>query len=420
MYLLASHIPVYSHGEAYLVADGWYRDLVLARDWLAAPFGGRMTLVAPSRPVAPDCGRLERVGPEVGIEVVAGMDDRCRARTFWLSERKRWSAAVAPLLQEAVILHTAITDLYRPVQQLAFEAAVRAGVPTVLVGPDMDPHEVLRAGGGAPARRAWVKLYLAAFDRVYRHELRLADLALLKEGAVHERYARFAANPRAFCHTMYRSEHVVSADALDARLATLEAARPLRLVYCGRMEARKGLHVTLDVLARAGAAGARAELEIVGHGPEEGRLREQAERLRLGDRVRFAGQLPYGPELLQRLAQCDLLVFTPVEEDTPRMLYDGYAAGLPVLATEIPFVRLRAGADRAAVTFPVGDVAAGAEALVALDRDRSRLRALSIRARSAGLEHSTDNWYRRRRDWTVEAVERRRARDRSRRATMSG
>jgi hypothetical protein len=66
-------------------------------------------------------------------------------------------------------------------QQLAFAAANRAGVPTVLVGPDMDPHLVSRERleSGSAVARARLRMYLAAFDAVFRHQAGQADLALL-------------------------------------------------------------------------------------------------------------------------------------------------------------------------------------------------------------------------------------------------
>jgi glycosyltransferase involved in cell wall biosynthesis len=176
------------------------------------------------------------------------------------------------------------------------------------------------------------------------------------------------------------------------------------------MVRRKGLHVGLKVVQRARRSGADVEFDIIGLGPEEESLKRLSTSLGLDGAVRFLGQFPYGTELLRRLATYDLLLFTPTEEDTPRMLYDGYAAGLPLLAANIPFVLHRAKVDGAAVTFPVGDVEAGGEVLSRLCQERARLRDLSNRARLAGLEHSAESWYRRRRDWTVQAVDRSRRR----------
>ncbi len=411
MYLLVTHIPIFTDGPRAYLHNGWLRDVLLARDWLAPPFG-QLTLLAPWRPAEGASGQLDQVDAASGIDVVPVFDDRCRTTQFWRTERKRWLGTVSQYLPRADVLHASMDDMYRPMSQLAFAAACRGGVATVFVGPDMDLHAMWE---DEMRRQPWrkrvrMRLYLAAFDSALRRHLPRADLALLKEGAIYERYARLAAHPRAFCHTMYSAEHVISPSALDQRIAGLRTSRPLRLVYCGRLVRRKGVHVSLELLMHAQKQGVAVQFDIIGGGPEEATLRQCVSDLRLGDAVRFLGQLPYGPELIQRLSGYDALLFTPLMEDTPRMLYDGYAAGLPVLATAIPFVRHRADCDGAAVTFAVGDAEGGAAALVLLDRDRSALGEMMRRARAAGLNHAIENWYRRRAEWTVEAVERSRRR----------
>jgi glycosyltransferase involved in cell wall biosynthesis len=410
VYVLATHIPIYIDGDTSYLENGWFRDVLLARDWLASPFGGRLALLAPCRPAFTAPGSVTAVHASMGIQLVPGMDDRCRAREFWRTERKRWNASLKRILPEAHVLHTAIADLYRPMQQLAFAAARRAGVTTVLIGPDTDPHEELQQEvlRGPWAQRVRARLYLAAFDAVYQHELRHADLALLKEGAVWERYGRFAAHAHAFCHTMYSRSDVITQTELDARTSSLRDGRALRLVYCGRLLRRKGLHFSLQVIERALREGAQLEFDIIGGGPEETALKKQVDVAGLGSQVRFLGAIPYGPALIRNLRRYDLLMFTSAEEETPRMVYDGYAAGLPIIATEIPFMSHRAAADGAAVTFAIDDAASGAALLTDLWRDPRRLRELSNRAQAAGLHHAIETWYARRRAWTIEAVERRR------------
>jgi glycosyltransferase involved in cell wall biosynthesis len=407
MYLVATHIPMFTDGPRLFLEQDWLRDVLLARDWLAAPFG-ELVLVAPFRPVAQGQARLERLDDQPGIAAVPALDLRCRAREFWRTGRRQWMSAVRERLPSASVVHTGMDDLYRPMAQLAFRAAWRAGVPTVFYGPDGDPHELVGTKADAEIRRAQNRLYVACYDWALASHLRRADVAPLKEGAVYDRYAPRAARPRAFCHTMFSRADVVSEAALEERLHSLREPRPLRIVYCGRLIRRKGLHVSLELVKRAADAGSRVTFDLIGSGPEEESLREQATRLGLAQSVRFVGQVRYGAELLRRLAGYDALLFTPELEETPRMIYDGYAAGLPLLATDIHFVRHRAAADRAAVTFPIDDAVRGAEALIALDRDRAGLAALARRARAAGEHHAVENWYRRRAEWTMEAVQRRR------------
>ena len=90
------------------------------------------------------------------------------------------------------------------------------------------------------------------------------------------------------------------------------------------------------------------------------------------------------------------------------MVFDGYAAGLPVVGTAIPFIRERAERDGATAIIETNDLEAGAMCLCRLDAAREELAVLSWRAREAGEYHSADNWFRRRTEWVMAAVERRR------------
>ena len=91
--------------------------------------------------------------------------------------------------------------------------------------------------------------------------------------------------------------------------------------------------------------------------------------------VVFEGEVEYGPQLHEKAQALDALLFTPTEEGTPCMVFDGFAAGLPLLTSDIFFLQRRADRDGASVVFPVGAVDRGAHA-----HDR-----LGLRGRAAGV-----------------------------------
>lgn len=400
MYLMTTHIPVYSAGDRWYTDVSWQADLLLARDWLARPFGG-LTLLAPWQPVSSlgkDVMALKEIGRGDGIQVRPSFDSRCRAREFWAVHRRRWMQDLHNALPGAAVIHVSASDVFRPLAFLALEAGVSSNAATVLVGPDMDPHATVEANLRG-------RLYCMAFDLLMARALRAADLALLKEGLVYDRYARHGKNVRSFCHSMHSEADVIGEEHLQARLATLAEARPLRAVYAGRFVARKGLAQAIATVAAAIRAGTAIEYHLYGGGPEESRLRQQAAELGVAHCVHFHGHLPYDDKFIAELARYDLLLFLPVEEDTPRMLYDALAAGLPLVGTPIPFLAQRVARDGVGVL-----VASGDEAAAELRRLRdgpSALQALSRTARDAGSRHAREAWYRRRAEWTREACERR-------------
>jgi glycosyltransferase involved in cell wall biosynthesis len=289
---------------------------------------------------------------------------------------------------------------------IAFLQALHADKPTVFVQDTDQVLQMSELARGAPLReRIKSRSYCELYERSVRYGVAHASLSLLKGRALHARYGRYAKNAKNFHDTSYLTSEVVAPERLERRVAELtENKGPLRLVYCGRLEARKGLDESIDAVMRARAQGARVTFDIIGDGLQRSALEAQAARLRARDAVRFLGPRVYGPELLSDLANYDALLFTPIAEDTPRMIFDGYAAGLPLLGYGIDYVREREAEDGAARSVPVRDAAAAANLLCTLDRERQLLANLTRRAREAALYHAADAWYRRRAEWTYEAA----------------
>lgn len=396
------HIPVYVDGGRCYTDINWQRDLLLARDWLAKSFGG-LKLLAPSLPLAAvksEVMQLSPIGHDDGIRVVPSFDPRCGDREFWLRQRRQWMDDVKRELRQTKVIHTSACNAYRPLAFMANNEGVRSGATTVLVGPDMDPHVTMPANIKG-------RLYCAIFDQFMRRAMQRSDLVLLKEGLVYSRYARYGENVRPFCHAMYSQRDVLDGVQLENRLATLRRDRPLRAVFAGRFVPRKGLRDSIAAIARSRQQGVKVEYHLYGSGPDEDHLRSLAARLDVEDLVHFHGFVEYSSQFIAQLAAYDLLLFMPTEEDTPRMVYDAMAAGLPLVGSRIPFLEHRVESDRMGVLVDVGDDSAAADQLRQLQENPEHLRLLSRAALSAGKRHATEEWYRLRAEWTHQAVEHR-------------
>jgi len=97
----------------------------------------------------------------------------------------------------------------------------------------------------------------------------------------------------------------------------------------GRFDAWK----RADLLVRALASAPSARLTLVGHGPEEDRLRRLAADLRLGDRIRFVADAS-DEELLDLYAGARLVAVAPSGEDLGYVPLEAFLSGKPVLTTE--------------------------------------------------------------------------------------
>jgi len=102
------------------------------------------------------------------------------------------------------------------------------------------------------------------------------------------------------------------------------------LVTVGRLVERKGHAFLLQAFRQVLTTHSDAELWIVGEGPERGKLRHLANKLRIEQRVRFLGTVyPTG----SILRQADLFVFPSLIEPQGLALLEAFAAGVPVVAS---------------------------------------------------------------------------------------
>lgn len=138
----------------------------------------------------------------------------------------------------------------------------------------------------------------------------------------------------------------------------------------------------LDLLLRAAAApGSAFAVALIGHGPEEPRLRRLAGDLGLGARVTFAGEVP---EAARLFAAFDVFAAPSRKEGLPLAVVEAMALGLPVVASDIPAHREVLGeGSEGLVAGTAGALAARLTALAADAGLRARLAAENrTRARS--------------------------------------
>jgi glycosyltransferase involved in cell wall biosynthesis len=406
MYFVPIIVPVFVQGEQQFVHSDWKRGLGLLRDSLGGKYG-ELVIAAPWLPLDdPTAGEqtLEAVDAHDGITFQPMFDWRARARDFWLLESRRIRRELDESVAKASVVHAGMDDLHRPMMTFAVLAAVRRGVPVILVQDTDIVTQIKQQPGDTAAKRAKSAAYVKVYERVGRKLVASAELSLLKGKELMLRYGPYARNPREFHNTSYMAAEVVREDDVAARLASLSEARPLRFVYCGRLVGRKGVDDSVRMIEHARRMGANVSLDLIGRGPAEALLQTQIEDAGLRDVVRLLGGRPYGPALLRELSSYDAVLFAPLSEDTPRMIFDGYAAGLPLVGVGIPYVRERAVEEAATIVLPRGDVIAAAECLLAIDRDRQQLVPLTMAALRAARHHAADSWYQRRAEWTHAAV----------------
>jgi len=172
----------------------------------------------------------------------------------------------------------------------------------------------------------------------------------------------------------------------------LRADCPIILAV-GRLSQEKAIDVLLEAAARLTQD---AQVAIAGTGPDEGRLRAQAERLGLSaNRVRFLGFVP-GPELPAVYRLADVFAIPSVAELQSLTTMEAMATGLPVVAANAYALRELVAAGRNGFLFTPSrpdELAACLDALLKEPDLRARMAAESLQVISEHeLSRSLRRW----------------------------
>jgi 1,2-diacylglycerol 3-alpha-glucosyltransferase len=111
------------------------------------------------------------------------------------------------------------------------------------------------------------------------------------------------------------------------------------LVYMGRVAPEKNLEFLLQAFAGVARTVPDVYLLILGGGQKEyeDKLKSMPGELRIEDRVRFTGMIPYD-QLPAHLAMCDVFVTASVTEVHPYSLIEAMATGLAIMGIDSPGV----------------------------------------------------------------------------------
>ena len=184
--------------------------------------------------------------------------------------------------------------------------------------------------------------------------------------------------------------------AIAQRAAAARARRPSgdarRVLMVARLDPIKDQATLLRAFAAVRQPG--WQLQLVGEGPDRPRLEALAAELGLDPAQVFLGRRNDIPELL---GQADLFAFsTTAAEGFGIALIEAMAAGLPILASDVPACRevLKEGA--AGQLLPAGDGEAWAQRLVELMGSCEGLKTQAVQAHahaaSYDIRHTAQKW----------------------------
>lgn len=210
-----------------------------------------------------------------------------------------------------------------------------------------------------------------------------------------------------FTQQQYRDElrtrrlegaHVIPASWIDAdnvrsadevtRLWTAKLAGDGQLLFAGRLIEEKGVGVLLEAIRLLRERQVEVNIDIIGSGHLASAIEAIAADGSSPTRVQLLPQVPYGRPFFDVVASHDAILIPSVSDEQPRLVYDSFSQGVPVLASATPGIAacVRDGIDGKLV--PPRDPGALANMIVWARATRGTLREMGIAGREVAQSYT--------------------------------
>jgi len=342
--------------------------------------GLEVTVIAPGTPSAPLRSELDGV-------TVARV-------TYWMPRQQRLAVGLGGIMPNLRAHPWRIVQVPPLIGALTLKAHRLASTFDVV-----HAHWVYPAGlvGAVAARRRHVPLVvtshggdlnLAQRSRFLRllsgRVARASDACIAVSQDLVKQFISFGVPPARVSLIPYGVDPVhdpADADRIpDASLSEIRNLPVFRMIYVGSLIPRKSVETLLEAHQELEGRGRRVASVILGGGPEKNHL-EQVARERSLRHVRFVQAQP--PSMVPRwMSQSDVLVLPSRSEGRPNVILEAMAAGLPVVATDIPGNRELVRAGETGLLFPVGDFRKRADCIEELDQHEEARREMGERGRA--------------------------------------
>jgi len=167
---------------------------------------------------------------------------------------------------------------------------------------------------------------------------------------------------------------------------------PFRAICMGRLLHWKGFYLAIRAFAIFARKHPEAELWIISEGPYLDELKATAVREGIESKVHFTGLLPKFSQVLDKLAECHVLMHPALHEAFGNVCMEAMAAGRPVVCLDIggPAAQVTPETGFAApATTPTEAVEAMAAFLTRIAENRPLLLEMSAKARARVREKFT-------------------------------
>lgn len=232
-------------------------------------------------------------------------------------------------------------------------------------------------------------IHLSALLLEGAYRLLARGLSVVAVGPELARHYRGARRLITISVSLVRESDLVRADAAEGRTYDGE----VRVLSVGRLDPEKNPLLLADVLARLRERDDRWRLTVCGEGTMTEALAGRLAALGVAGHADLLGYVPIDGGLMAVYRDSHAFLHASWTEGLPQVLFEAFAAGLPVVATDVGGVRDTVGGG--ALLVPPGDPEAAAAALRRIAEDPPLRRRLIEAGLSRASEHTMESQCRR-------------------------
>ena len=169
-------------------------------------------------------------------------------------------------------------------------------------------------------------------------------------------------------------------------------SNPCRLLYCGRLDYKKGLRELIQALALLNHQGHHCRLDVVGpvFEPVYSKLLEMTDELGISTLINWHGLVPYGPGLFEFYQRADIFILPSYSEGFPHVIWEAMANSCPVISTSVGGIPALLGHQEHALLIQPKDVDAIVTAVKRLISETELRRLLVERAYGYALNFTVE------------------------------
>lgn len=330
--------------------------------------------------------------PTTDMDLVEMMPDQAATG---LELRPTTPEALADRIRNAALVSAFLSPYELPTAELCHQL----GIPIAFVSEYSlnTEMQIIHADTQNPFLRLRRKIWARGAEKKRRKVLTLAAGLQCSGTPTFNAYRDAINNTLLFFDNRVPQDKVISEADLDRKITDMMAGQPLRLIFGGRMVAMKGV---MDLVPFANALRQRNipfSFDIYGDGPLRADIQTQITAMNLADQISLRGVVDFETGWVPALQrEADLFICCHPQGDPSSTYPEVMACGVPIAGYDNEALAGVIATSDAGWATPMHDVAALADTVARLNRDRIDLVNAAQKSHAFAAEHAFEATMRRR------------------------